>query len=137
MQFIKTLFVATVVIGSISLPTFASEEFSLGGNDNAAASFDHRDGDHGGGGWDNGRDNRDHGGGGWDNGRDNRDHRGDGRDWRRPRPRFVTCFARNITGRTFIGRAWNAYRAEEMALDNCQSRSFGPLGFTCRVVGCR
>lgn len=62
----------------------------------------------------------------WDR-RDRRDR------WRRQH----TCFARNAARRTFVGRDWNIRRAQREALRSCQGRSFGPLRWSCRLVGCR
>lgn len=116
MQFIKSLILATVIIASTALPSFASEEFSLGGDEGMAAASDAAIAS--------------------DDGFSADARRDRGRDWRRPR-RPVTCYARNITGRTFAARDWNARRAQYNAVRACRSRSFGPIGQSCRAVGCR
>lgn len=115
MKVFKSLFLATLVLGAAA-PAFANEEFNLGGDEGIAASdvaVSHDDGF-------------------------NTDARRDrDRDWRRPRPRAYTCFARNATGRTFSARDWNANRAQREAVRHCRARSFGPIGFSCRAIGCR
>ncbi|MGZ3694743.1 MAG: hypothetical protein ACXWQO_11210 [Bdellovibrionota bacterium] len=109
MQFIKTLALASVLLGATALPSFASEEFSLGGNDSVAVSSD--------------------------SGMNTDSLRP--RPIPFPRPHLVTCFARNLTGRMFSARDWNRGRAQSMALNTCRSRSFGLLRLSCRPAGCR
>lgn len=118
MQILKSLFVATVVFSSAAVPSFASDQFSLGGDENAAMSNEMSS-------------SADEG----YNADARRGRRDRDREWRRRRP--VECFAQNGAGRTFVARGWNARNVQNTAVRTCRAYSFGPLRFTCRAIGCR
>jgi hypothetical protein len=62
------------------------------------------------------------------------------RNCRRPQPRRMVCYARNITGRTFAAygtsRSSRAF-VQQHAVQACRRGSAFVIGRTCRAVGCR
>lgn len=64
------------------------------------------------------------------------------RNCRAPQPprRNFTCFARNVTGRTFSAYGnWRTprYYVQQRALQLCQNQSLPLIRRTCRMIGCR